>query len=807
MDTFAVQQPTKRKKRADSPSSSEIVHGNKRSKAVIDLTLPLCTNCQTLDLDTSFDNAYAYYESAKDSSQNPESSLHATLNGTRFYNDAVLIHKFRCQLSRPSGCSLCEFFRKLRVQPGLHLRHKLLAFRCSDSWLFRADRLEAALLESYVNSVFMAVVPDVASIPPSAHEVNWLDYAIPTVGAIFRRPSKAVSGVENRNLLSARELNENYDLERLRTWLDVCRREHGNACKQRASQTRITRGFRLINCNAQAPVVEEKPWGTTYAALSYVWGSSAADLEDWPRTILDAVEVTRDLGLQYLWVYRLCINQNDLEEKNYLISRMTSIYEEADFTIVAAAGYGASHGLPWVRSTPRTPQPKYNLDSGSLLLSILRDPRHDVLESQYWTRGWTYQEGVLSNRRIVFTPFQTYWECRCMAIHESADLPLFHTPATQEGNDENLVMADFMLTGIFKGSAFSRGSNADQDDLLISRDENYRLDYGFLAPRELSIGAQLRGLNEHIREFSKRWLTDNADSLLAFQGVIGMYEQTSSLFLLHGLPIWTDAIAGTVTPAQITFALSVSSWYHRAQLSDRPMYISSPYRRQTHLPSWTWCGWSGTVTWRAPPDREHCAYMSDLIKAPTPSLVWAADMHLSRLNRPHSVRLADAKFVALLGRSGLFSLLEIKDPFVLHTFQRVEDTKRKWAWMNGIGRPGRQVIHSTHEDDETRWFRIGGRLSFISVSIAMTAREWTEKHVVGEFVSVLMFAGRYLDNEHGTARFLTLRRAQVSPERWERVGALYTIIPFAANCRHSADLFDKIPAKRQDRSLTIQRRP
>lgn len=64
--------------------------------------------------------------------------------------------------------------------------------------------------------------------------------------------------------------------------------------------------------------------------------------------MLDAVEVTNKLGLQYLWVDRLCINQADDNEKAYLISKMTTIYEEAELTIVAAAGTGASHGLPGI---------------------------------------------------------------------------------------------------------------------------------------------------------------------------------------------------------------------------------------------------------------------------------------------------------------------------------------------------------------------------------------------------------------------------------------------------------------------------
>jgi hypothetical protein len=81
-----------------------------------------------------------------------------------------------------------------------------------------------------------------------------------------------------------------------------------------------------------------------YVALSYVWGRGPA--EDWPRVILDAADTTRRLGFEYLWVDRLCIDQSNPAEKHYLISKMASIYEGAELTIVAAAGLDAKYGLP-----------------------------------------------------------------------------------------------------------------------------------------------------------------------------------------------------------------------------------------------------------------------------------------------------------------------------------------------------------------------------------------------------------------------------------------------------------------------------
>jgi len=505
-------------KRRQEASPEDNAEGRKRLKPAIDPTSSLCTGCQMLDIDNVFEAALKYYKRRVDD-PDKKSKLYEASDGRHFYADAVSVHRFGTRLSKPSDCPLCDFLRSVRVQPDIHERYKLLAFPSTDAWLFNAARVRTAFkdpdfLEERHDTVFMAVVPDIESIPPTGHDASWLDYEIPAVGAIFYKPAAEPSDGLNQNLLGARELKSSFDLERLRSWLDYCRSGHGTACRQRASEEPVTRGFRLINCTKDPPEVEDKPWGTPYAALSYVWGSTPADLEDWPATVMDAVEVTRKLDFTYLWVDRSCINQADPEEKGYLISRMTTIYEAAEFTIVAAAGNGASHGLPGVRNTPRKPQPKYYADSGSLLLSMLPDPRREILQSQYWTRGWTYQEGVLSNRRIVFTEHQFYWECRCMASNESADVSLFHQPISHE-NDPNTILVDFMLSGIFKGGAFSGGSSAHQGDLVIANDEEYRLDYGFPVVEEITVGAQLRGLCEHMREFTKRRLTQATDTLPA----------------------------------------------------------------------------------------------------------------------------------------------------------------------------------------------------------------------------------------------------------------------------------------------------
>lgn len=104
--------------------------------------------------------------------------------------------------------------------------------------------------------------------------------------------------------------------------------------------------------------------------LSYVWGKARAKvslpedaykrnrnncanghlIEQWenlPRTILDAAQVVRGSGEKYLWVDALCINQNDPEDQQHLVTEMGAIYGASLVTIVSTGDH-ADTGLPGV---------------------------------------------------------------------------------------------------------------------------------------------------------------------------------------------------------------------------------------------------------------------------------------------------------------------------------------------------------------------------------------------------------------------------------------------------------------------------
>lgn len=96
-----------------------------------------------------------------------------------------------------------------------------------------------------------------------------------------------------------------------------------------------------------------------YLALSHRWGQArnitttrsnyrahqgCIRAEELPQTFQDAIRVTRELGLRYLWIDSLCIIQDDAKDWNQEAALMGSIYENAYCTIAAAEAYSDDEG-------------------------------------------------------------------------------------------------------------------------------------------------------------------------------------------------------------------------------------------------------------------------------------------------------------------------------------------------------------------------------------------------------------------------------------------------------------------------------
>ena len=240
---------------------------------------------------------------------------------------------------------------------------------------------------------------------------------------------------ETRSLLHGRGRAPQCDFDLLKGWFSLCSTRHGQQCAPRA---RLRGSTRLIdtkmNCLVRSDAVDSD---CTYVALSYVWGNkeqryapsaddySALFVEDallnlrLSKTIADAMCLVRELGLRYLWVDALCIRQDDTSDKHEQIAQMGFVYESALFTIIAAAGEDCDSGLPGVRVGSRLSVQK-KAEAGNIIL--LNTFRSSTSTTKWARRAWTYQEELLSMRRLIFTPDVVSWNCACASWFEDSQL-------------------------------------------------------------------------------------------------------------------------------------------------------------------------------------------------------------------------------------------------------------------------------------------------------------------------------------------------------------------------------------------------
>lgn len=208
----------------------------------------------------------------------------------------------------------------------------------------------------------------------------------------------------------------------------------------------------------------------SYLTLSHRWGEremtkttkhnidrfkQALPMDELPQTFKDAITVTRQLGFQYIWIDSLCIIQHDEEEWLRESAKMGDIFESSSCTLAAVHALDDDfndQGLFLPRDDPlavriccpvkRKAVPevsakilnaagqncvwKYEwLKKGQGEADISDIIRHNTIvlrprisslwykmqHSEWYNRGWVFQERVLSRRMIYYTGDKVYWDC------------------------------------------------------------------------------------------------------------------------------------------------------------------------------------------------------------------------------------------------------------------------------------------------------------------------------------------------------------------------------------------------------------
>lgn len=232
------------------------------------------------------------------------------------------------------------------------------------------------------------------------------------------------------------------EISRLRNWVGYCDAMHVGVCHHLPTWQRLPHSQKLILIDVERQCLVEMQDVPSYFALSYVWGMQPSltttksnfrapcepgmlENAQWksqiPRTIRDAIYLTSSLGTSFLWVDRLCIIQDEEKSKLQCIGAMSSIYANAYMTIVASGGADADHGLLGVGGGSHQrnyDQFKCKFTPGCRILGTGRGRQK---EGEYYRRGWTFQEGLLSPRALIFEGNSLFWDCRAMSRQENID--------------------------------------------------------------------------------------------------------------------------------------------------------------------------------------------------------------------------------------------------------------------------------------------------------------------------------------------------------------------------------------------------
>ncbi|KAH6618463.1 hypothetical protein C7974DRAFT_474313 [Boeremia exigua] len=229
-------------------------------------------------------------------------------------------------------------------------------------------------------------------------------------------------------------------LELLKSWLDHCDSEHWknprckpSRFKRSAAGSVLQLPTRLIavGTNTENTVKLQEMEGLDvgdWVALSYRWGPpphfsttqrnlnemyDGIDVGKLPKTFIDAIAITRALGIPYLWIDSICIIQDHDGDFKNEATKMKDVYNGAYCVLAACCATDQRSGF----LSPRWARRQVTLDSQHLdygaihVCETIDNFEHHVLKGGLARRGWVLQEHALARRTIFFTEYQTYWEC------------------------------------------------------------------------------------------------------------------------------------------------------------------------------------------------------------------------------------------------------------------------------------------------------------------------------------------------------------------------------------------------------------
>lgn len=186
--------------------------------------------------------------------------------------------------------------------------------------------------------------------------------------------------------------------------------------------------------------------GIKYATFSYCWGSAADGelqfktkstsikermsgflLSDLPRAVQDAVIVMRSLSIDYLWVDSICVLQDDRADWERESAEIGRIYGSAYVTLCSLTpscriGFLYQEQpkvvMPFQSTLRRHIAGNFIVEYDSCtMMGLGREGWiQGVPDNRWFSRGWAFQEKMMSTRALLLWHSGAWFTCPCSEI-------------------------------------------------------------------------------------------------------------------------------------------------------------------------------------------------------------------------------------------------------------------------------------------------------------------------------------------------------------------------------------------------------
>lgn len=258
-------------------------------------------------------------------------------------------------------------------------------------------------------------------------------------------------------------------LQKVRKWIEFCDNNH-SLCSSPPAPKLPTRVLDVGNRENQNLVKLYETRGDLgrYVSLSHCWGkkqiatttkATLAQLKSevrWSqlsKTFQEAIRITRELGVRYIWIDSLCIIQDDRDDWKRESARMAEIYSNSYLNIAATGSANGDGGClfdRWTssrksRSRVELHEIKHEVRGYTASIFVRRllsdahihftdlEPtkaEHILNAAPLLSRAWVMHERFLTGRTVHFHSAELVWECKqslceCSGLdnHKSSLIP------------------------------------------------------------------------------------------------------------------------------------------------------------------------------------------------------------------------------------------------------------------------------------------------------------------------------------------------------------------------------------------------